>query len=228
MTPEAHGPGARRRGRRPGENVTRQAVLDAARGRFAAEGYAGASIRAIAGDAGVDAALVMRFFGSKDGLFSAAMVIPEEGQEALARALDGPGDAVGDRLVRAFLQLFIETATATPMLAIVRSAVTNEQAAEQLRTFIRARVLEVFAPRFPGVADAPLRATLAASALLGIVISREVVQVDALRDADFETIVAVTAPLIQGVLVPPGSDASSSEDRGEGRADRQAEEHGEG
>lgn len=182
--------------------MTRKAVLDAARLRFAADGFTGASIRKIAADAGVDGALVMRFFGSKDGLFAAAMVIPPDAAEALTDALDGPADDLGERLVRAFLQLWTDPDTAPPLLATFRSAVTNERAAGELRAFLRARVLEAFVPRFPDVPDAPLRATLAASTLLGVVVGRQIVAIEALADAEFEEIVAILAPMVQNILFP--------------------------
>lgn len=193
---------SRPRGRRPGDSGSRKAVLDAARVRFAADGYAAASIRKIAADAGVDAALVMRFYGSKDDLFAAAMVIPPETAQVLSGALDGPVEEIGERLVRAFLGLWTDDDAAAPLLATFRSAVTNEQAAVQLRGFIRARLLEVFVPRFPDVEDAPLRATLVSSTLLGVVVGRQIVGIDALVDAEFEEIVAILAPLVQQILVP--------------------------
>ena len=62
-----------RRGRRPGSPDTRAAILAAARERFAAQGYAGTSVRAVAASAGVDAALVHHYFGTKDDLFLAAL-----------------------------------------------------------------------------------------------------------------------------------------------------------
>jgi len=207
MSDATGGPrGGRPRGRRPGESVTRTAVLEAARARFAEDGYAGASIRKIAADAGVDAALVMRFHGSKDALFAAAMAVPPEAAATLAEALDGPSADVGERLVRAFLRLWSDADTSPAMLAMFRSAVTNEQAAANLREFIRARVLEVFLPRFPDVPDAALRATLVSSMLLGVVVGRQIVAVHELVAAGFEEIVTLLAPLVQQMLVPqPGA-----------------------
>lgn len=192
---------ARPRGRRPGSNDTRRVVLEAARARFAADGYEGASIRKIAADAGVDAAVVMRFYGSKADLFAAAMAMPSEAVAALTRALEGHAVGLGERLVRAFLGMWTAPASSGPLLATFRSAVTNEQAADALRTFIRGRILELYAPRFPDVPDAALRATLASSMLIGIVIGRQIVGIDALVDADFEEIVQLVAPLVQSILV---------------------------
>ena len=62
-----------KRGRRPGPSTTRDAILAAARERFAEYGYDRVRMRDVAADAGVDVALVTYHFGSKDGLFGAAL-----------------------------------------------------------------------------------------------------------------------------------------------------------
>lgn len=84
-----------RRGRRPGASGTRQAILDAARARFSRDGYAAATIRKIAADAGVDATLVMHFFGSKDELFGAVMSITPNALSRIAGAFQGPEHSRG-------------------------------------------------------------------------------------------------------------------------------------
>src|ERR1700759_5068384 len=53
----------------PRSEATRRTILDAARHAFAARGYEQTTIRAVAGEAGIDASMVMRYFGSKPGLF---------------------------------------------------------------------------------------------------------------------------------------------------------------
>ncbi|MBF4585658.1 MULTISPECIES: TetR family transcriptional regulator [unclassified Curtobacterium] len=199
---EPNATAGRPRGRRPGVNDTRQAVLDAARARFATDGYAAASIRKIAADAGVDAALVMRAYGSKDELFAASMAMPSEAAAVLSSALDGPANGIGERFVSAFLGLWTAPATSGPLLATFRSAVTNEQAATHLRAFVRGRVLEAYAPHFPDVPDAALRATLVSSMLIGVVVGRQVVGIDALVDAEPDDIVTMLAPVVQSILVP--------------------------
>ena len=71
------------RGRRPGAPDTRAAVLAAARAAFAAKGFGGTTIRAVAADAGVDPALVHHYFGTKDDLFLAAMELPVDPREVI-------------------------------------------------------------------------------------------------------------------------------------------------
>jgi AcrR family transcriptional regulator len=73
-------------------STTRQAILDAARTRFAQDGYASATIRKIAADAGVDTSLVIQFFGTKDDLFAAVMSISPEALSRITSAFEGPED----------------------------------------------------------------------------------------------------------------------------------------
>ena len=100
---------AGRTGRRAGDSGTREAILAASRKRFAEHGYDGATIRGIAADAGVDPALVHHFFGSKERLFAAAMRLPVVPGELIAAALaagPGPGDSLGEHLVRTVLRVW--------------------------------------------------------------------------------------------------------------------------
>jgi len=105
---------------------TRAAILTAARERFAADGYERATIRAIAADAGIDASLVMRYYGSKDKLFAAAA----EFDLRLPDAAGLPRDRAGAALVGHFLRRWEEDET---LQALLRAAVTNDSAAQRMR-----------------------------------------------------------------------------------------------
>ncbi|RFA10244.1 TetR family transcriptional regulator [Subtercola boreus] len=200
----APAPVTMRRGRRPGPNDTRGAILDAARSRFAADGYAAATIRRIALDAGVDAALVMRFYGSKDDLFAAAMSVPTDALQRLANAFDGPTEQLGERVTRAYLTLWEGSPSEyEPLLAMFRSAVNHEQAAAQLREFLQARFVEGIVPRLGDVPDAALRVSAASSLLLGVVVGRRIVKVQPVVEEDLETLVKLIAPAVQIVLAGP-------------------------
>ena len=76
-----------RTGRRPGTGGTREKILAAARSRFGQEGYDGTTIRGIAAGAGVDPALVPHYFGSKEGVFLAAVEFPVDPAEFIPRLL---------------------------------------------------------------------------------------------------------------------------------------------
>lgn len=190
-----------RRGRRPGTSTTRQAILDAARARFASDGFAATTVRLVAADAGVDAALVMQFFRSKNDLFAAVMSISTEALARFSIAFEGPDEQLGERVVRAFLGVW-EGAPhdSEPLMAMLRGAIVNEQAREQLRDFIEARLLDSVSSRPINHHDAVLRAGLASSMLVGIVVGRRIVGVPTLASADPETLVALVAPAIQSVL----------------------------
>jgi AcrR family transcriptional regulator len=189
----------RRTGRRPGPNQTRAAILDAARAAFAERGYDGVSIRAVAREAGVDPALVHRFYGSKEELFAAAMALPVSPSQLVETLLAGGVEGLGERLVRAVLGLFDEPASFAPMLALIRGAVSNERAAALLREFIAREVLGRLA--HAASPDRPeLRASLAGSQIIGLAMARVVVGVPPLAGTDRETVVACVGPTIQRYL----------------------------
>ena len=193
-------PPLRRQGRRPGTNKTRQVILDAARIRFAADGFAGTTIRKIAADAGVDPSLIMQFFGSKDELFGAVMSITPTALSLFADAFEGPSDTIGERVARAFFQVWEgDPRDSEPLLAMLRGAIASEQATIQLRDFLQARLTHTLGR------DHAMRAGIASSMLVGIVVGRRIVQVPALADEDPESLIAVIAPALQAIL---GADAA--------------------
>lgn len=190
-----------RRGRRPGPNSTRHLVLEAARARFASDGFAGTTIRLVAADAGVDVAQVMQFFRSKDELFAAVMAIPATALERFDALYEGPDEHLGERVVRAFLTAWEGIPEESePLMATLRGAFVNDQARDQLRAFIQSRLLggahEHLEP------EAKLRAGLASSLLVGLVVSRRVIGVPILVAADAEELVRIIGPAIQKILVP--------------------------
>jgi len=120
------GDGTRRSGRRTGDSGTREAILSAARKRFGDHGYTGATIRAIAADAGVDPALVHHFFGTKERLFGAAMRLPlipgEMIDAALAPGVRNPAQSLGEHLVRTVLGAWDVSEVRDMFLGLLRSA----------------------------------------------------------------------------------------------------------
>jgi AcrR family transcriptional regulator len=88
-------------GRRPGQTETREKIVDAARRRFAEQGYDGATVRGIASDAGVNAAVLHQFFGTKQQLFVASMNIRIDPSRLIPHIVDGPAEQTGERLLRA-------------------------------------------------------------------------------------------------------------------------------
>ena len=191
-----------RPGRRPGASGTRETILLAARARFAEVGYDRATIRAIALQAGVDPALVMHFFGSKQQLFLAAIELTVNPAEVVPALLEGGIDGLGERLARFYLGLWEDPRTRDGVAGFMRSAFTHEDAAALLRGFLGSELFGRLVPSIDGP-DAALRVELAGSHLVGIAIARYVVKVEPLASARVETVVAAVGPTIQRYLSAP-------------------------
>jgi AcrR family transcriptional regulator len=190
----ASSPSRRRPGRRPGPTETREAILSAARHLFAEKGYDGASIRAIARAADVDPALVHHFFGTKEALFVAAMEFPVNPAEVLPYVLGGPRESTGRRMAQTFLREWGRPEARGPLIGLLRSAMTNEQAAELLRQFVSAAILSRVGDRF----DVPLvRIEAAAAQMIGVAILRYVLRVEPLASVSDEELVELLAPTLQ-------------------------------
>ena len=188
-----------RTGRRPGTPDTREAILTEARRQFATRGYDATSLRGIATDAKVDPALLIHYFGTKEGLFTAATGLPARLSDLFA-GLDGSDvHESADALVRGYLQVVDSDQSRNAILALVRSAVSQEKAAAMLREFLTAELLSVIAG-WTQAPNAPLRAALVAAQLVGIAMLRHVVRVEPVVRASPDEIVALVAPVIEMYL----------------------------
>jgi AcrR family transcriptional regulator len=187
-----------RTGRRPGNSGTREAILDAARRAFAEHGYQQATIREVAGIAGVDPALVHHYFGTKQDLFVAAVEIPVNPFGAFIELVSEEGglETLGERLLGLFLQVWDQSDQHSPMLALIRSAVSEERAATMLREFITEEILGRIA-RELGTPDARLRTNLVASQLVGLIMARYVIRIEPLASTPAPVLVAAIGPTLQ-------------------------------
>ena len=112
---------------------TKAAILHAARLRLAAHGYDRTTIRAVAADAGIDPSMVMRYFGNKAQLFDATLAI-----DLRLPDLTGiPADKLAQALVRHFIERWEGDPADDALLVLMRSAVTNEQAAARMHEAMR-------------------------------------------------------------------------------------------
>lgn len=172
--------------------VTREALLVAARRRFGAEGYERTTIRAVAGDVGVDAALVIRYFGSKEGLFSRAADL-DLGLPDLTGVRAGDLSRV---LVDRFFAVWEDDGT---FLALLRAAVTSEVAAAAMREVFAGQV----APALAAVTDdrAAERAALVGATVLGFAVGRYVLQLPPLVALDREQAQAWLGPTLRHYLL---------------------------
>jgi AcrR family transcriptional regulator len=189
-----------RTGRRAGESGTKDAILEAARSRFAEYGYEAATIRGIAADARVDPALVHHFYGTKERLFVAAMRFPTVPSDMLREIAGFNRQQLGELVVRTALGLWEDPRARAPALGLLRSAMTNEGAARMLREFVSDTILSLVA----GVAEptnAQLRASLVASQIVGLGIARYVLELEPIASAAVDELVAAIGPNIQRYLV---------------------------
>jgi len=187
------------RGRRPGVSNTREDILRAAREVFSEKGFDGATVRAIARRAGVDPALVIRVFSSKDGLFAHAVGLPFDARAVIAGLRDGPLEALGERLAATFLSLWSDAETGPQLLGLLRSAATHEAAVVRLRELVDAQLLTPLADSL-GSGDARLRAQLAAAQLVGLAYTRHMLELEPIASAPPETLASMLAPTLQRYL----------------------------
>jgi AcrR family transcriptional regulator len=191
--------GGRRSGRRPGDSSTRDGILAAAQESFAEHGYDRATIRDIAARASVDPALVIHYFGSKEALFSEALELPMRPGEVYARGMAAGVEHLGETVVRTFLEAWEPPDTRIRLMAMLRSALTNEAAMDMIRELL---VREVFGPITAalGVPDARLRATLVGSQLIGLSVMRYIGHIEPLASASTDELVAAIGPTVQRYL----------------------------
>jgi len=202
MTSRRSTPPRERTGRRPGSSTTRADIVNAARVSFAELGYDRTSVRGIAAKAGVDPALVHRFFGSKDDVLVAALTIALTPDERIPQLMKGEPAELGERVVRYFLSVWDRSPTREVLIALLRSAATNEHAASLLREFFSHEVLGRIAAEL-GQEDAQLRATLVSSQLVGLAMVRYIVRIEPLASASPETLLAAFAPTVHRYLTAP-------------------------
>jgi AcrR family transcriptional regulator len=198
---DAQHPPARRRpsGRRAGDSGTHDAILDAARDLFADKGYDGASMRAIAAQAGVDPALVRHFFTDKQTLFAATMADRTAIPQRLAAAFAGPPEERGRRLTAAYFGLWEDDDMRPILLGLVRSAMTSGHAVMMLIEALTARARQD-AP-VPLIDSPAARGfSLAAYHQFGTSVARHVLQVPMLADLSLDELVDLVAPTIERYL----------------------------
>lgn len=177
-------------------DATRAAILAAARERFGRDGYERSTIRAIATDARIDPAMVMRYFGSKEGLFAAAA----EFDLRLPDWRGVPRGELGTRTLRHVLERWEDDGS---LSALLRAGVTNESAAGRMREVFAAQVVPAVAAVVADPAEVHTRAGLVAAQVLGVVLTRYVLRLPPVADLGREEVVAWIGPTVQRYLTGP-------------------------
>jgi AcrR family transcriptional regulator len=186
----------RKRGPRQDGVQPREAILDAAREQFAALGFEGATMRAIARAADVDPALVSYYFGSKSGLFVESLRLPVNPTDAIEALLADGTDDLGARLVTRFLEVWDNPVSGEPVVRVLRSATSQP---ELMRDFVHRQIVPLLATAIDGP-QAELRATAVASQMVGLAMARYVLRIEPLATAPPEQVVALIGPTLQRYL----------------------------
>ncbi len=187
-------------GRRKGNPQTREEIIDAARAAFSEHGFDRASVRDIAGRAGVDPSLVYHYFDDKAAMFAASIDLPWDPTEAIAAALEEDLAHGGEQLVRLFLSIWEMEQPRAALLGMLRSALGgNDHALEVIGSTVIASISHTLARVSPSP-DVEMRAQGIASQLIGMAMVRYVAQLEPLASADVDEIVRMIGPRIQSYI----------------------------
>lgn len=182
-------------GRERKSDRTRAAILNAARAQFQQHGYDRTSIRAVAAAAEIDPSMVMRYFGSKEGLFAAAAHVDLQ----LPNLGGVPVRQRGQALLEHFIRRWEGDLSDDVLVLLLRSAVTDQRAAQRLQAVFQEQLVDTLS-RMSGPEEALRRAGLIASQVLGVALGRYLLELPGLADRPPADLVADLAPTIQRYL----------------------------
>jgi AcrR family transcriptional regulator len=169
--------------------ATRAALLDAAAKLFAERGYDRTTVRDIAAEAGVNQALLFRYFGSKDALFASVMA----GQGRAVLEEEPP-----ERLPAAVLRLMLDNQRADNLLVALLRSATDEAGAE-IRRGVGAEYARVLRT-LTDADDSDLRAELVLAWLVGISVLRSASGKHSLANASAEEVIGLVLPAVTTLL----------------------------
>jgi AcrR family transcriptional regulator len=194
-------PSSGRSGRRPGSTQTREAIADAAREQFAERGYERATMRSIAESAGVDPALIVHFFGTKEALFEEVMALPPAIEDLFRTIAQLPRGQVGRRLAAAIVASLDNPETRAVVVGRIRSAATHPGAAALVREMV-SRDLGLLTRTLTD--DRPeTRAVLLGVQVTGLAVVRYIAAIEPLASMPPDQLVDLVAPVFQRLLVEP-------------------------
>ena len=186
----------RGRGRPPGESGTREAILAEARRQFGDVGYRSTTLRSIALGAGVDARLLLHYFGSKQELFTASVELPIEPEQVIEIVFSAGDAAAAGNAARLMVSVLEDEERRRPLVALLRAAVSEPEAASLIRDLLTRRMLFPIASRLGG--ERPeLRASFVAAQLVGLAVVRHVVQMGPMATATREELVRALEPVFE-------------------------------
>jgi AcrR family transcriptional regulator len=193
---------SRGRGRPPGPTRTREQILEVARRRFLAEGYQRVTLRSIAGEAGVDAALISYFFGSKRGLFGAAMSLAVNPADVIDRLLQADLNTLPERLIRTVVTVWDDPELGAPLRTLIDAAVREPEVTRLVREMFEREMVTRIAGRLRGP-DAAHRAGVVGSQIAGLIFARYVLAMEPLASMSVDELTARLAPALRATMRGP-------------------------
>lgn len=191
----------RPRGRpRGGESDTRERIIAAAIEEFSEHGYDAATMRGIAARAGVDAALLHHYFGTKADLFGETVDAPMRPDIDIPAILTGPHDELGERIVRYVLEVWEQPEQRKRGVLLLRAGLGNRLTTPLLAGFLSRELLGRIAASLEGP-DVELRASLVATQVAGLLIGRYILQLPALVGASVDELVVRVGATVQNYLL---------------------------
>jgi AcrR family transcriptional regulator len=200
--PAPEAPPRKRAGRRPGQSGTREAIITAARGAFAKRGYDGVTLREVASRARVDPALIRHYFGDKKGLFAESIQLPWDGEALVAAIMYGDPDAIGERVVRRFLEVWDPPESQHVLITMIRTVASHGRSETVVRELITNRMVAPVAHALDRP-DPELRTTLAGAMLVGLAMQRYVAHIEPFASMDADVAARIVGPTIQRFLTDP-------------------------
>lgn len=188
--------------RRPRDRAaSERRILDSARARFAEVGFERATVRDIAAAAEVNPALVIQYFGSKDRLFATAIGVR---RDLLTIAADGDVAEIAERIARYFFTRWEAGDPADPLVALVRSSLSNAHVAAAFRRLLVDDAITPVAAAIGGDEGARARAAFTGAQMLGVALCRYVIGLDVLAEMPVEDVIAMTARSAARTLADAG------------------------
>ncbi|WP_371747044.1 TetR/AcrR family transcriptional regulator [Mycolicibacterium sp. YH-1] len=192
-------PVTKRPGRPPGQSDTRDRILSSARELFARNGIDKTSIRSIASSAGVDAALVHHYFGTKQQLFAAAIHIPIDPMQVIGPMRETPVDELGLKLPSLLLPLW-DSELGSGFIATLRSLLAGNDV-----SLVRSFLQEVISVEVGRRVDSPpgsgrIRVQFVASQLVGVVMARYILELEPFKSLPVQQVAETIAPNLQHYL----------------------------
>ena len=189
---------SRRTGRRSGGSNAKDDILDAARELFSTNGFDRTTLRRVADEAEVDVALISHYFGNKRGLFVAAVEFPSDPAVVLEPVRTCPIDELAATALRQILTVWASPAGPS-IVARFRQALINGED-ELVRGLLTGVILAPIRERLDDHRDVELRLTLFASQIAGLLVTRQILGLPAVRDAEIDELVDAVAPNLQRYL----------------------------